>query len=350
MIQSNKSSEYLIWADALRVFAAIAVVVMHVSAIAIKQSDAFDWWIGNIFVSLSQWGVPIFIMISGALMLDSSKNERISFYLAKRFKRILIPLLFWSCVYFVFLKLRGHEITVYFVLKSFFFTGGPYYHLYFLYLILGLYLLTPALRIYLRHASPTNIQYCIAICFLFAILYKLFGFLQHEDGTPSFAFTTYLSYIGYYIGGYYFRNAPIERKLTRILLLGLLFCFLIILFGSGFLINKFGISSHGYYLRNYLSPPEIVMAFCIYILVLSVYAGRDKIAGNRPSLFHQLSPMSFGTYLLHPIVVAILSKVGVDGLWKTALVGIPLTTILTLIVCFTVVNFMRKVPFLRLTV
>lgn len=349
MIKSNKSSEYLIWADALRVFAAIAVVIMHVSAIALKQPDAFDWWIGNIFVSLSQWGVPIFIMISGALALDSSKDESISFYLTKRFKRILIPLLFWSCIYFVFLKLRGHEITVRFVLKSFF-TGGPYYHLYFLYLILGLYLITPALKIYLHHASPVNIQYCLAICFLFVILQKLFGFLQHEEGPSPFAFTTYLSFVGYYIGGFYFRNVPIERKLIRMLLFALFFCFFIILFGSGFLINKFGISSHGYYLRNYLSPPEIVMAFCIYLLVISIYARRDKNTGNRCSLFQQLAPVSFGTYLLHPMVVAMLSKVGIDGLWKTALVGIPLTTILTLAVCFTVVNFIRKVPLLRLTV
>jgi surface polysaccharide O-acyltransferase-like enzyme len=74
VIRSNRSSDYLIWADALRVLAAVAVVVMHVSATALKQSDCFDWWIGNIFVSLSQWGVPIFIMISGALLELAWRN------------------------------------------------------------------------------------------------------------------------------------------------------------------------------------------------------------------------------------------------------------------------------------
>ncbi len=185
MMQPKYSTDYIVWADALRVLATVAVVVMHVSAIALKQSDAFDWWIGNMFVSLSQWGVPIFIMISGALLLDPSKDEKVSIYLTKRFKRILIPLLFWTCVYFAFLQLRGQDITLRFALKSFF-TGGPYYHLYFLYLILGLYLITPALKIYIHNASPANVQYCLAICFLFVILQNLFVFIQHEEGPSPF--------------------------------------------------------------------------------------------------------------------------------------------------------------------
>jgi surface polysaccharide O-acyltransferase-like enzyme len=283
------------------------------------------------------------------LLLDPSKEETISFYLAKRSKRILLPLFFWSCVYFIFLKLRGHEITARFVLTSFF-NGGPYYHLYFLYLILGLYLITPALKIYLNHASPLNVHYCLAICFSFVILQKLFAFLQHEELPSPFAFTTYLSYIGYYIGGGYLRNVTLERKRIPPILVALFLCFLIILLGSDFLIKKFGISSHGYYLRNYLSPPEIVMVFCIYLLVRHMYAGKDKNDGNRGLLFKSLAPVSFGTYLLHPMIVAILNTAGINGIWKNALIGIPVTTILTLIACFTVVSFMRKVPLLRLTV
>ncbi len=92
------------------------------------------------------------------------------------------------------------------------------------------------------------------------------------------------------------------------------------------------------------------MVFCIYLLVISMYASKDENTDNGRSLFRQLAPVSFGTYLLHPMIVTILGKIGINGLWKTALVGIPLTTILTLIACFVVVSFMRKVPLLRLTI
>ena len=355
MIQANKSSEYLIWADALRVLATVAVVVIHVSAnvvFAIGKINPFEWWVGNILDSASRWCVPMFVMISGALLLDPSKNEEISIFFGKRIKRIIIPLIFWSFTYFLWLKIRGQEITLRYMVRNLL-TGGTYYHLYFLYLIFGLYLITPVLKTYLQFASSRNITYFVIICFLFVIVQQFVNFIESREMFSSLALTRFIPFIGYYIAGFHLRKFVIQRKHLKSILVVLFLCIFFISFGSWLLMKKYGITSRGYYLHNYLSPPEIIMSFCIFFLAIMTYGnGGDTSAVFRKinSKFQRLAPATFGVYLVHPIALDLLSEYGINGLWKTSIVGIPLTTILTLIACFTVINFMRKVPLLRLTV
>ncbi|MFZ4557738.1 MAG: acyltransferase family protein, partial [Pseudanabaena sp.] len=68
----------MIWVDKARIFAVIAVIVLHVSAIVvvgIKDFNDPQWWFGNIYDSMVRWCVPVFVMISGALLLSETKNE-----------------------------------------------------------------------------------------------------------------------------------------------------------------------------------------------------------------------------------------------------------------------------------
>jgi len=92
----NKKPSYVIQADVIRVIAIVAVVIIHTANAVYTRLDffgGFTWWIAIILDSLSRISIPLFIMLSGYLMLG--KNET----LEKTFKRInlkiLIPLIFW---------------------------------------------------------------------------------------------------------------------------------------------------------------------------------------------------------------------------------------------------------------
>ena len=68
-------NKHIVYLDTLRVIAAIAVIISHVSTIHIENIpyDSTNWHVHNIFEAFSRWCVPIFIMISGALFLNDSK-------------------------------------------------------------------------------------------------------------------------------------------------------------------------------------------------------------------------------------------------------------------------------------
>ena len=85
----------LVYLDWLRILAALAVVTIHVSASVVTDSAQeykSPWMAGNFYDSIGRWCVPIFVMISGALMLSSKRDVTIRDFLQKKMSKILIPL------------------------------------------------------------------------------------------------------------------------------------------------------------------------------------------------------------------------------------------------------------------
>ena len=129
--------------DFMRIVAAFAVVVIHVSSYYLKNDfTQYSWMFANFFNAFSRWSVPLFIMISGALLISDKSFQNVDLFFKKRLNRILLPLVFWSVIFTLF------SIYVYdfFSIKDIFarlYIGEPYYHLWYLFLILGIYFVTP---------------------------------------------------------------------------------------------------------------------------------------------------------------------------------------------------------------
>jgi len=90
--------------DITRIIAVLAVIMIHVSSKFVVSYDisSVEFLCGNIFDSISRIGVPLFVMISGALMLDEERNVNIK----QNIKSVVCLLLFWSIVYCFFIILR----------------------------------------------------------------------------------------------------------------------------------------------------------------------------------------------------------------------------------------------------
>ena len=119
-----------------------AVVLIHVSGqyYAMHKIKSNDFKISLFYNGLSRFGVPNFFMISGALFLNRDLSFRKIY--SKNIKRILIHLMTWSFIYSISnLQLSKKNIKQ-IILK--FFSG--HFHLWFLYSIMGLYILVPFLR------------------------------------------------------------------------------------------------------------------------------------------------------------------------------------------------------------
>ncbi len=119
------------------------VVVLHVAAV---NFDVFDdrWWAANFYDSLTRSCVPVFLMISGVLLLN--KQEDLPAFFKKRFARVLPPLLFWSLFYMAWNTLQGEHYGGWREWIETLASGPVVFHLWYLYAIVGIYLFVPFLR------------------------------------------------------------------------------------------------------------------------------------------------------------------------------------------------------------
>ena len=162
----NVRYEYL---DILRILATIAVVMIHVVARGWLKSNifTFEWQFYNLFYGILKWAVPIFVMISGALFLGGEEKSLRRLY-GKNIAKIIIAFCFWSAIYVaVYFKERGYGFRD---ALSFFLKG--HYHMWFLFMITGLYMLVPILRKITESEEAT--KYTLWLFMIFSVLVPSF--------------------------------------------------------------------------------------------------------------------------------------------------------------------------------
>ena len=148
------------WINSLRVFATLCVILLHTSSYLLPQYGKISinlWLLGNFYDGSVRFCVPIFFMISGALLL--SKDYTLIQFLKKRFYRLIPPCLFWSFIYSIFrvslniyngINLNLCEIFK-LIFKNIYF--GSEFHLWFVYTLIGLYLFIPIINQWAKNAN-----------------------------------------------------------------------------------------------------------------------------------------------------------------------------------------------------
>lgn len=139
-----------------RILACLAVVLLHTTARTIylyETTDIVTFSIANLLNSATRWCVPVFIMLSGALLL-SKPIEGVGDFFIKRVRVIVFPAIFWTAAYLWWRVRYYNESPSLLWIGKEIFNTTPYYHLYFLYLIFGLYVFTPAFAVIVAYLNP----------------------------------------------------------------------------------------------------------------------------------------------------------------------------------------------------
>ena len=99
----------MIWLDNARIAAILAVVILHSAVSGVVDTDLGSgyWWAGNLYSAFSRWCVPVFVMISGALLLSPARQESLGTFYRKRMSRVLWPFLFWSAFFLGWTLVKG---------------------------------------------------------------------------------------------------------------------------------------------------------------------------------------------------------------------------------------------------
>ena len=332
------------WISNLRVLATVCVVLLHVASTVLYKYNQVPnsfWWIGNIYDSFARFSVPMFLMITGALLLGRQYSYPI--FLKRKVVRILFPFIFWTAIYNIYNFIEPPQFNGKLESQSNFtwilqqIRDGSSYHLWYVYMLLAIYIVIPLLAKSLAGFRKLYLE-------LFLILWVMFITLSTSwNSNSNFEWNLwyYFGYLGYVVLGYYL--SIINTKSKRVSsLAGLTFLIglFITVYGTYYYTDIDGLFYKTYY--SYLIPNVLLMSISVYVLLKN---RNRRLSGVLKSVRNIIDKHSYGIYLSHILVLNYLIMYGVDWDLIHPLIGIPLTTSITLIVSVAIVYLIRKIPF-----
>ncbi|WP_221075103.1 acyltransferase [Agarivorans aestuarii] len=292
MANNQAARPSLFYIECLRFIAAIAVVGIHVLGPYRDMVPELAWheWLPAISLNaISRWAVPIFIMISGALLMSDQRPFNAAHYLPRRLAKVLLPFLAWTVIYaFVGGYQEGAwswDTTASLLEHSP--NEQTWYHLWFFYDFIPLYFVIPLLAPLLYKMEKQRILLLLAAWLTLTLMHWL------KVETPLRQ--NIILYSGYLVMGWYLFNNDQQAHLKFWLATGgAMLAFNV--FGSAFYIWLQGEYSSVF--MGYKSLNTAVIAMSLFVLI-KAYAERVP-QGFRP-LIKTISKYSFGIYLVHPL-------------------------------------------------
>jgi surface polysaccharide O-acyltransferase-like enzyme len=339
------------WLDLARVLAIVAVVMVHETGAAVgfrgpgvPASPA--WWAANVLDAASRWCVPVFLMVSGTLLLDPGRASPPGAFYRRRLNRVGLPLAVWTAVYLLFRHHVLDQPMTGFQAARAVASGAPFLQLYFLYVLAGLYLLTPFLRTALRAMGLREQAWLAAVLLgLGAADQALMTFLDIGEHNAA---TRFVPYLGYYVAGRVLRQVPRDPRLTRAAVAAVpvsvvVTAALAAVAASG----GRGWGPAGEYVYSYMSPWVVALSLATFWLL--------RVAGTRPGdrwrpgrRTARLSGLAFGIFLVHALFFYPLVR---DWQVPTALgpylVTLTWHVLVTLVASALVTVALRRIPLLR---
>jgi surface polysaccharide O-acyltransferase-like enzyme len=346
----EKPADYY-WIDVVRIIAILQVIIIHVSARLVYYPPSFKVWIvASSYDTLSRPGVPLFIMISGALLLDRSKVEGAKVLFQKRILKIVIPLIAWSFIYAIFVLHQSYDLAGIWLIIKQIYSGQVMFHLLFMYIILGLYLVIPIFKIYTDNASLKNKLYFLALWFFAVAIAPTIGKLYNLD--CGIFFTIVTGFIGYYLLGLLLKKNDVAwstYKKIRVSILFIILCYLIGEMGVYYLIERAKIPDEFFY--QYLAPNIIVMSVAVLFLIktfshyIDYACEKSLIMKTTLTTFREIT---YGIYFVHVIVLFYLR----DHLHFSAnsfnpLFSIPIVSMVILVISALLMVLIKNTPILR---
>jgi surface polysaccharide O-acyltransferase-like enzyme len=349
--------EFSLPVDLIRTVAILLVMILHASneyytAIQGTPLDsALYWGTSTIYKSLSLPCVPLFVMLSGALLLQQSKvHEPIRIFLRKRLNRIGLAFLFWGIIYLVWaFFITNTPVTpnnVVLGIERSIFTG-PYYHFWFLYLIVGLYLITPILRAVIGFKDPRILKYLIIVWFLGVGIVPLINLIFGQ--TLNTSLFVLGGSIGYFVLGTYLQSVNVRTSTLG----GLFFLGLGWTITSTWVMNfLFSPVGQNNFFLDYTTANVIIMSVTLF-MILSKFPA-DWPGSKHPLVRRAIHVICINTlpiYLFHVIILQSLQR-GYFGFQLSLttmnpIVGIPFMAAVTFSITLALVLVMKQVPVLN---
>ena len=340
MIQNSISDNRIVWLDVIRCVAMIMVIGVHCIdpfyiSPTMRAIPEYTHW-AAIYGSLLRPSVPLFVMMTGLLLLPVKKQPLGKFY-KKRIYRVLFPFLIWSVLYRMFPWVTGVLGLPKEIIGDFFcYTQGqesqslidslkdvamiPFNfshkenHMWYIYLLIGLYLYMPFFSAWIENADRKTKRAFLLIWIISLFipylkeyvancLFERSGYVFGTDTWNEFGLFYYFAgFNGYLLLGHYVKKGN-DWSLMKTFIL----C--ILMFAVGYYITYTGFSTTASNPNATETEMELFFTFCspnVLLMTLATFLLLQKVVITNSTVIKVLANMTqcgFGIYMVHYFVV-----------------------------------------------
>ena len=288
----------ILYLDIIKVLALFFVIFNHCDDILIS-SYMYIRIIHNSLFYLSKSAVPLFLMVSGALLMD--KNDSIS-KLLKRIIRVLIPLIIITIIWTM---IHAKNINILCMMDPYNVNYFPYW-LWYLQAIILVYILMPLIRKITLKYKKSSIEWrkfktlIITLTTIFSIAFTIYNIIFKKD---MMIITNLLPMpILYFIYGYIISKEKISKKAKNISIIALLFTLTI----PTFIATKLMLLKQSYFFLDYYRNIYTFIITTSLFIIIKYYFENYNKKNKFTKIIAHLSNNSYGIYLLHVFVIEYL--------------------------------------------
>lgn len=348
--KQQAASGRIVYLDLLRVISTLAVIVIHIIGKSFSNIPvtSISWQILNVYDSFVRFSVPVFVMISGVFFLDNKRPLSLKKLYSCNIVRLITAFIFWSAAYagVSFLRNNGNSLGV--QVKDFIIECiKGHYHMWFIFMIVGLYMVTPLLRAISKDKKLT--EYFLLLSFGFCFLANAIGLIPKIGSMTKDIFDTMnvglvSGYTGYYFLGYYIHNYTIKEKHKKTIYFVGILSLLATIIGTSLISVYTDEASVALYYN--LLPNTLFVSMAIFICCKEGYS-KIKLNEKQEKIISVLSNYSFGIYLVHDFFIIVLKNIHyADNAIKT-LIAIPALSVVVFIGSLFVSFILHKIPMIK---
>ena len=341
-MKSSSKSRIWYW-YILLILAMIFLDIRHSATASFEFVEMLstNWWVSNIYGSLSAWMIPVFMMISGASFLEPRRNVTPKKLYQKNIVRMLSAFAFWTVFYAVYNIVSGQDLHNDFVTMIF----EGHFHLWFIPMIIGMYMLTPLLR-----PVAENKKALISITIVTGLtgviiptLQDLGLFFDNTLFTGLNHFGFFSAYVCFFFMGYLFHNVSIGKEGRALIYVLGIAATIIIFIGTYVLTVKDNYHNEDMQADNNLFTAVQGIALFVFF--------KEKLKDvefkeSTQKFILDISGLTFGVYMVHVVLLALLDKFGFSPVTYPAVYMIPMLILFVLPTSFFISYVLKKIPFL----
>jgi surface polysaccharide O-acyltransferase-like enzyme len=281
-------------------------------------------------------------MITGVLFLNPGKNITLEKMLKKYVFRIVLAIIVFGIPY-CFMEIffdanMSFNINQIGLAALNALQGKSWDHMWYLYMIAGLYLCIPLIKVIVTNAPKNVVEYALAVLFIFtSIIPSLESILPYKFGIYIPINSVYVFYLllGYYI---HYNNITIKNRFLWALIAAYIFFVILMPLDRNFVV----LSSGGHIiLTNYNSPIVVMIAFAMFCL----FRQRNKT----DKIIEIIAPLCFGVYLIHTLFTNFLYKfLGFSPEKYPLIIVVFSVTIITILFSILLTYLVRKIKIIRM--
>lgn len=360
----KKDKQKLIYLEFMRVIAIFLVIFNHTGdngffLFSKYIEENWQFWVYLFMSIFCKVAVPIFLAISGAIMLEK-EEEPLSVIWKKRIFRIFIVLLSFSLIYYIYTTLRYDlflNIKIFFkIFFQNFFQKTVKFHLWYLYMYIAYLISLPFLRILVKNMKNKHFYYLIGLTMFFEVFIPILEYVlwkgNHKINAnfePAWLTTSILIYP---CVGYFLHNKIKIKDIKKTILILWIINAITIVIVSVMTYSKWkmtGILSEGQS-QEFHSIPNLINLICIFVTIKYIFEN-IKILNVLEKIILSVGSCTFGIYLIHIFI----NELSVTNFIFKSLLKLKINDMLIsfifclfiMILSYIIIYLIKKIPFFK---